>query len=89
MDGKGKKHPLPDAVRYWDFLGGCYWLSDAEMMADMAAAAGLIKSAWYYEGEEWVWNFTVPEGAETTVTLPGESGSQTYGSGSYEIRKSL
>ena len=280
VDGKGKKHPLPDAVRYWDFLGGCYWLSDAEMMADMAAAAGrdagkyrrmagqareylrefldgnglfktavlntmqtpalfalraglvegeareamkarlrenfarhdgclqtgflgtsilmstltdngmadiawdllfqrknpswlysvdngattiwerwnsytlekgmgpkgmnsfnhyaygcvcewiwetaagiaadparpgfrhivmrpvpdrrlgsinaqyrsaagLIKSAWHYEGEEWVWNFTVPEGAEATVTLPGESGSQTYGSGSYEIRKSL
>ena len=49
MDGKGKKHPLPDAVRYWDFLGGCYWLSDAEMMADMAAASGLIKSAWHYK----------------------------------------
>ena len=53
------------------------------------SAAGEIRSAWHYEDEEWVWNFTVPEGSVAEVTLPGEQKSKTYGSGSFEIRKKL
>lgn len=30
----------PEAFGYWAFLSSCYWLSDAEMMADMAEAIG-------------------------------------------------
>ena len=30
----------PDAVDYWNYLSACYWLSNAEMMRDMAAATG-------------------------------------------------
>ncbi len=32
--------PLPEAVEYWNYLSGCYWQNDAEMMADMAEASG-------------------------------------------------
>lgn len=37
--GKDGKN-LPEAVFYWNFLSTCYWLMDAEMMADMAGATG-------------------------------------------------
>jgi len=30
----------PDAISYWTYLSGCYWLIDAEMMRDMARATG-------------------------------------------------
>ena len=30
---------------YWRYLGGCYWLWDARMMAEMATALGLVKEA--------------------------------------------
>jgi len=36
----GKRHPIPDALKYWNYLGGCHWLADARMMATMAAATG-------------------------------------------------
>ena len=55
--------------------------------AEYNSAAGLIKSAWRYEGEQWIWEFTIPEGATATVTLPGESESQTYESGTYKVVK--
>lgn len=32
--------PPKEAFEYWDFLGACYWLWDARMMAEMAAATG-------------------------------------------------
>lgn len=35
-----KREPLPEAVDYWNFLSTCYWVIDAEMMADMARATG-------------------------------------------------
>ena len=47
------------------------------------SAAGVIKSAWKYEGDRWTWEFTVPEGATATVTLPGETESEEYGPGTY------
>ena len=52
-------------------------------------SAGLIRSAWRYEGKEWIWEFTVPEGASATVTLPGETESAEYGPGTYTLRKEL
>ena len=55
--------------------------------AEYQSAAGLIKSAWKYEGEKWVWNFTVPAGATATVTLPGETTAKEYEAGSYTITK--
>ncbi|MBO4476657.1 MAG: family 78 glycoside hydrolase catalytic domain [Bacteroidales bacterium] len=39
-DANGKRHPLPEAVDYWNYLGACYWAIDAAMMRDMAAATG-------------------------------------------------
>ncbi len=55
--------------------------------AEYKSAAGTIKSAWKYEGEKWIWEFTVPEGAVATVTLPGETESKDYGAGSYKVEK--
>ena len=55
--------------------------------AEYNSAAGLIKSAWRYEGEKWVWTFTVPNGATASVTLPGECESQEYGAGTYTVTK--
>ncbi len=53
--------------------------------AEYKSAAGLIKSAWRYEGDKWIWDFTVPEGATATVTLPGETESKDYAAGSYTV----
>ena len=55
--------------------------------AEYNSAAGLIKSAWRYEGDKWIWEFTIPEGSTATVTLPGESESKTYQSGTYTVTK--
>ena len=55
--------------------------------AEYNSAAGLIKSSWKYEGDKWIWEFTVPEGATATVTLPGETESKDYTAGTYKIEK--
>ena len=55
--------------------------------AEFKSAAGVIKSAWKFEGDKWIWEFTVPEGATATVTLPGETESKDYGSGTHKIEK--
>ena len=55
--------------------------------AEYNSAAGLIKSAWRYEGDTWIWEFTIPEGSTASVTIPGEEGEQLYQSGSYTITK--
>jgi alpha-L-rhamnosidase len=57
------------------------------LTAEYQSAAGVIKSAWRYEGDEWIWEFTIPEGAKATVTLPGESESKEYGAGTYTVTK--
>jgi alpha-L-rhamnosidase len=57
--------------------------------AEYRSAAGLVKSAWRYEGDEWVWDFTVPEGATASVTLPGRRKSEDYLPGSYTTRLSM
>ena len=54
--------------------------------AEYDSAAGKIRSSWRYEGDTWVWEFTVPEGAVADVTLPGESESKEYLSGNYTVK---
>lgn len=53
--------------------------------ASYESAAGLVKSSWKYEGEKWIWDFTIPEGAVALVTLPGESEAKEYSAGTYRI----
>ncbi|MCR5575056.1 MAG: glycoside hydrolase family 78 protein [Bacteroidaceae bacterium] len=55
--------------------------------AEYQSAAGLIKSAWKYEGDQWTWEFTIPEGSTATVTLPGETEAKDYQAGTYTITK--
>ncbi len=55
--------------------------------AEYHSAAGLIKSSWKYNGDTWQWEFTIPEGATATVTLPGETESKEYTSGTYTLSK--
>ena len=49
------------------------------------SAAGLIKSEWSYDGDKCVWNFSIPEGATATVTLPGQEESSDYEPGDYSV----
>ena len=55
--------------------------------AEYKSAAGVIKSEWKYEGDKWIWNFTIPEGATASVTLPGETEAKEYNAGSYTLGK--
>ena len=52
--------------------------------AEYRSAAGLIKSAWRYKGDEWLWEFTVPADTTATVTVPGET-PRPYQPGSWRI----
>ena len=36
----GRKVQRPEAREYWSYLQGCYWITNADMMADMAHATG-------------------------------------------------
>lgn len=49
------------------------------------SAAGVISSGWKYEGDSWIWNFTIPEGATASVTLPGSDRTEEYTAGSYTL----
>ena len=53
--------------------------------AEYHSAAGTIKSAWRYNGSRWTWTFTIPSGATATVTLPGQTESREYGSGTHRV----
>lgn len=55
------------------------------LTAEYQSAAGLIKSAWKYEGDTWQWTFTIPEGTTAAVTLPGEAVAKEYGAGTYTL----
>ena len=55
--------------------------------AEYNSAAGLIKSAWRYEGDKWIWEFTIPKGSTASVTIPGEKEATLYQSGSYKIER--
>ncbi len=49
------------------------------------SASGRIRSAWRYEGDKWIWEFTIPEGCTASVTLPGETVAKEYEAGTYKI----
>lgn len=53
--------------------------------AEYKSAYGLIKSAWRYKGNKWIWEFTIPSGSTATVILPGENVSKGYKSGKYRL----
>lgn len=53
--------------------------------AEYDSAAGKIKSHWRYEGDKWIWEFTVPKGAVASVTLPGETVSTEYAAGTHVV----
>ena len=55
------------------------------LTATYRSAAGLIQSTWAYDGDTWTWDFTIPQGATATVTLPGEQESKDYTAGTYHI----
>ena len=55
--------------------------------AQYKSAAGLIKSQWRYDGDTWTWTFTIPKGATASVTLPGETETKEYESGTYTVKK--
>ncbi len=55
------------------------------LKAEYNSAAGPIRSAWRYDGDKWIWNFTIPEGSTASVTLPGETEAKEYSSGTYNI----
>ena len=55
--------------------------------AEYKSVAGLVKSAWRYEGDEWIWTFTVPEGTTARVTVPGENKSSDYTAGTHTVRR--
>lgn len=57
------------------------------LTAEYQSASGLIKSAWKYEGDQWIWDFTIPEGATASVTLPGETEAKEYTAGTYQVVK--
>ena len=59
------------------------------LKAEYKSAAGLIKSAWRYKGDQWIWTFTIPKGATASVTLPGETTSKEYKAGTYKITAPL
>lgn len=54
--------------------------------ADYQSAAGRIRSAWKYKGNQWVWKFTIPAGSTATVTLPGQTTSREYRAGTYTVK---
>jgi alpha-L-rhamnosidase len=68
--------PVPDK--------GLGWLD-----AEYESAAGTIKSSWKYDGDNWVWDFTVPEGAVAEVTLPDGSEPKEYQAGTHHVEVKL
>lgn len=55
--------------------------------ATYRSAAGPVSSEWHYEGDKWIWRFTVPEGATALVTLPGETTPKEYPSGTHTVTR--
>ncbi len=53
--------------------------------AEYKAPTGLIKSAWRYEGDTWIWDFTVPQGSTAKVTLPGSTEVKIYKAGTHHV----
>jgi len=56
--------------------------------AEYNSAAGLVKSSWRFEGDQWIWKFTIPQGSTASVTLPGSTETKEYGPGNYCVSTS-
>jgi alpha-L-rhamnosidase len=56
------------------------------LKAEYKSAAGIIKSYWYYKGDQWIWKFTIPKGARASITLPGETFYRNYPAGTFTIK---
>ena len=59
------------------------------LTATYKSAAGEIKSTWRYNGDNWTWEFTIPEGAKATVILPGSDEAKEYESGKHKVSVKL
>lgn len=59
------------------------------MKAEYQSAAGTIVSEWKYESNQWIWNFTIPQGATASVILPGTTETKEYEAGSYTLTENL
>ena len=57
--------------------------------ASYRSAAGVIESNWHYDGDRWIWEFTIPEGASADVALPDGSPVKEYASGHYTVELKL
>ena len=57
--------------------------------ASYQSAAGPITSEWRYEGDQWIWEFSIPQGATASVVLPGETEAKEYGPGSHKVVKQV
>ena len=57
--------------------------------AEYPSAAGLIKSCWRFDNDQWTWEFTIPKGSTASVILPGETTAKEYGRGKHVIRKKM
>ncbi|MBP5511635.1 MAG: family 78 glycoside hydrolase catalytic domain [Kiritimatiellae bacterium] len=49
---------------------------------------GEIRSEWRYEGDRWIWAFTIPANTSAEVTVPGGK-TETYASGTYCLSSDL
>ncbi len=47
-DKSGKRKVSDEALAYWNYLAGCYWILDSEMMSEMALAIGREDEARLY-----------------------------------------
>ena len=55
------------------------------MKAEYRTQFGLVKSAWRYDGDTWIWDFTVPAGATATVVTP-DGKTETRGPGDHQVK---
>ncbi len=73
QDGNGNTVLRPEAVDYWNYLCACYWLMDAGMMRDMAAATGRNSVKYERMADDArayiLENFITPEGEFKTEIL--------------------
>ncbi len=51
-DANGKRVPRKETLDYWHYLGGCYLLWDAQMMAEMSEVLGKAEAAAKYRAIE-------------------------------------
>ena len=56
--------------------------------AEYHSPAGVIESHWKYDGDDWIWTFTVPEGARAKVQIPFGKQENIYNAGTHTVKVS-